>query len=151
MLHAPLDGEPPWYTLAGLHEVQDAVDLLIVDGPPAFDPGHGTRREPALPRFDGRLVDGATVILDDMDRPGERQVIASWEGSTDWRFILDERAGIAIGRRRTRTLSLPTKATPSRRDAGHDSLRHDTSAKPMPDTRFAKRRNRSRSCQSDAA
>jgi len=100
VLHAPLDGEPPWYTLAGLHDVQDAVDLLIVDGPPAFDPGHGTRREPALPRFDERLVDGATVILDDIVRPGERQVIASWEGSTDWRFILDDRAGVAIGRRR---------------------------------------------------
>jgi len=121
VLHAPLDGEPPWYRLAGLHDVQDAVDLLIVDGPPAFDPGHSTRREPALPRFDERLVDGATVILDDIARPGERQVIASWERSTDWRFILDDRAGVAIGRRRPRTLSLLTKEKRlPRRDAGHD-------------------------------
>lgn len=99
VLHAPLQGEPPWYRLAGLGEVPDDIDLLIVDGPPACDPGHGTRREPALPRFAERLVGGATVILDDITRPGERQVIASWEASTDWRFTLNERAGVAIGRR----------------------------------------------------
>jgi hypothetical protein len=76
-------------------------DLLVVDGPPACDPGHGTRRAPALPRFGERLVVGATVMLDDISRPGEREVIARWEASTDWRFVLDERAGVAIGRRDT--------------------------------------------------
>jgi predicted O-methyltransferase YrrM len=99
VLHAPLQGEPLWYGLAGLDEVPDEVDLLVVDGPPAFDPGHGTRRAPALPRFAERLVAGATVVLDDIGRPGERKVIASWEASTDWRFVVDERAGVAVGRR----------------------------------------------------
>lgn len=99
VLHAPLHGEPPWYAPAGLREIPDDIDLLIVDGPPAYDHGHGTRREPALPRFAERLVDSAMVILDDIDRPGERQVVASWEASTDWRFTLYESAGIAIGRR----------------------------------------------------
>jgi predicted O-methyltransferase YrrM len=101
VLHAPLQGEPPWYGLAGLAEVPDEVDLLVVDGPPACEPGHGTRRALALPRFAERLVVGATVILDDISRPGERQVIASWEASTDWRFVVYERAGVAIGRRDT--------------------------------------------------
>lgn len=113
VLHAPLHGEPPRYRLAGLHEVPDAIELLIIDGPPAYESGQGTPRGPALPRLDERLVDGATVILHDIARNGERQVIASWEASTDWRFILDERDGVPIGRRRTRTLSLLTKATPS--------------------------------------
>jgi hypothetical protein len=99
VIHAPLRGEPPWYELPGLHEIPDEVDLLIVDGPPACDPGHATRRAPALPWFVERLIDGATVILDDISRPGEREVIASWETSTDWRFVLDERAGLALGRR----------------------------------------------------
>jgi hypothetical protein len=99
VLHAPLQGEPPWYELAVLDEVPDEVDLLIVDGPPACDPGHGTRRAQALPRFDERLVSGAAVALDDISRPGEREVIAGWEASTGWRFVLDERAGVAIGRR----------------------------------------------------
>ncbi len=101
VLHAPLQGEPPWYGLAGLDEVPDEVDLLLVDGPPACDPGHGTRRAPALSRFAERLIVGAVVVLDDISRPGEREVIASWEAATDWRFVVDERAGVAIGRRDT--------------------------------------------------
>lgn len=101
VLHAPLQGEPPWYGLAGLEEVPDEIDLLVVDGPPACDPGHDMRRAPALPRFAERLVASAAVVLDDISRPGERQVIASWEASTDWRFVVDERAGVAVGRRDT--------------------------------------------------
>jgi predicted O-methyltransferase YrrM len=96
VLHSPLRGNPPWYRLG---QMPDAIDLLIVDGPPAFDPGHGARRTPALVRFDDKLVDGATVILDDIDRPGEQQVIATWETSTNWRFQLNLAAGVAIGRR----------------------------------------------------
>ena len=47
-------------------------------------------------------------MLDDIARPGERDVLARWEASTDWRFALDERAGVAIGRRQhdTRTTTL---------------------------------------------
>jgi hypothetical protein len=30
---------------------------------------------------------------------GEREILAGWEASTDWRFTFDERAGVAIGRR----------------------------------------------------
>jgi hypothetical protein len=45
-------------------------------------------------------VAGAAVVLDDIARPGNRAVLAGWEASTDWRFALDERAGVAIGRRR---------------------------------------------------
>jgi hypothetical protein len=99
VLNAPLEGEPPWYGPAGLGEVHDEVDLLVVDGPPACHPGHETRRAPALPRLAERLAVGATVVLDDIARPGERHVVAGWEASTDWRFAIDERAGVAIGRR----------------------------------------------------
>ena len=99
VLDAPLEGEPPWYGPARLVEVPDEVDLLVVDGPPACDAGHGMRRAPALPRFEECLVVGAAVMLDDIARPGERDVLARWEASTDWRFALDERAGVAIGRR----------------------------------------------------
>ena len=51
---------------------------------------------------------GAAVVLDDIARPGERDVLAGWEASTDWRFVLDEHAGVAIGLRRhdTRTTTL---------------------------------------------
>jgi hypothetical protein len=97
--HAPLGVDPPWYDLHEDDELPGEVDLLIVDGPPAFDPGHGTRRAPALPWFGERLVAGATVILDDIDREGEREVLSGWEGSSDWRFTLDPITGTALGRR----------------------------------------------------
>jgi Methyltransferase domain len=97
--YAPLGGEPPWYDLHDSDRLPAEVDLLIVDGPPAFDPGHGNRRAPALPWFDKRLVAGATVILDDIDRDGERQVLSGWEGSSDWRFELDPITGAATGHR----------------------------------------------------
>lgn len=98
VVHAPLQGDPPWYPP---DELPNEIDLLIVDGPPAFEPGHGAARAAALPRLDDRLVHDASVILDDINRPGEQQVIATWETSTSWRFELNLAAGVAIGQRRT--------------------------------------------------
>jgi predicted O-methyltransferase YrrM len=97
VVYAPLRGEPPWYDLGDGNRVPTEVDLLVVDGPPAFDPGHGARREPALAWFEDRLVAGASVILDDIDRPGERAVLAAWEKAGEWRFTLDEHVGVARG------------------------------------------------------
>jgi hypothetical protein len=99
VIYAPLQGEASWYGLAGRDEIPDQVDLLIVDGPPAFEPRLGASRAPALPWFSEHLVADAAVVLDDIDRPGEQAVITRWEGSTAWRFVRHERAGVAIGRR----------------------------------------------------
>src|SRR4051794_39372250 len=99
VVHAPLEGEPPWYPAAVLRGLPDELDLLLVDGPPAYAAGHQARRAPALPRLRERLVAGAAVVLDDIARPGERAIVADWDAATDWRFALDERAGAAIGRR----------------------------------------------------
>ncbi|MCW2993229.1 MAG: hypothetical protein JWQ18_724, partial [Conexibacter sp.] len=44
VLHAPLRGDPEWYDRAVLTQLPDAVDLLIVDGPPADKPGMGLAR-----------------------------------------------------------------------------------------------------------
>jgi hypothetical protein len=97
VLHAPLEGAPPWYAPAALIEVPDEFDLRLVDGPPAYAAGPRRAGAPALPRLRERLVAGAAVALDDIARPGEREVLAVWKLSTDWRFALDERAGLAIG------------------------------------------------------
>jgi methyltransferase family protein len=99
VVNAPLQGDPPWYTPAALAELPAEVDLLVVDGPPARACDHGTIRAPALGWFAPRLIDGATVVLDDIARPGERDVVAGWEASGDWRFEIDESAGVAVGRR----------------------------------------------------
>ncbi|MGX7678963.1 class I SAM-dependent methyltransferase [Jatrophihabitans sp. DSM 45814] len=100
VIHAPLTGQPLWYDRTALVQIRDQIDLLVVDGPPAYAVGHGLRRAPALSAFDPKLAPAATVVLDDVDRPGEREVLIEWESSTSWRFSIDDSAGVAIGRRR---------------------------------------------------
>jgi len=97
VVHAPLAGDPPWYSPEALDELPEEIDLLVVDGPPADAAGEEHRRAPALGFFEPRLIPGAIVVLDDVQRPGERGVLASWEADTPWRFQMDESAGLAIG------------------------------------------------------
>jgi hypothetical protein len=99
VVHAPLEGDPRWYAPAALAELPAEIDLLIVDGPPAFHAGEEHRRWPALGLLDERLVPGATVVLDDLDRAGEREVLARWEAETPWRFRVENSAGVAFGAR----------------------------------------------------
>jgi hypothetical protein len=100
VVHAPLSGVAPWYDHDVLEALPTAIDLLVVDGPPAHAAGEGLRRAPALEFFDPRLAPGATVVLDDVDRPGERDVLAGWEAATPWRFTIADGAGIAVGARK---------------------------------------------------
>jgi hypothetical protein len=100
VVHAPLTGEPPWYDRTALDRTPSSVDLLVVDGPPAYADGHGLRREPALDHFEARLTADATVVLDDVDRPGEQQVLAHWQSRLPWDFTVDAAAGLAVGARR---------------------------------------------------
>lgn len=104
--HAPLtehphsSGDLHWYSAEALATVGggDPIDLLIVDGPPAYATGMGLARQPALLALADRLTPDAAVVLDDIDRAGEQAVLAHWERETAFRF---ERlpSGIAIGRR----------------------------------------------------
>jgi predicted O-methyltransferase YrrM len=110
VLHVPLaphrHGQAglAWYDQdqlrAGLDAALDggAVDLLVVDGPPADTADKVLARYPALPALHGRLAPGATVVLDDVERPGEQEVLDRWEREFEIRF---ERraaaAGVALG------------------------------------------------------
>lgn len=88
VLLAPLEPHPlelggnGWYpaevTEAAVQSL-GAIDLLIVDGPPADRPEIELSRYPALPVFAGALAPGAAVVLDDASRPGETQVLERWE------------------------------------------------------------------------
>lgn len=70
-----LDGESwPWYELAQLPE--DAIDLLLVDGPPGATREHA--RFPALPVLFDRIRPEGVVILDDHERSEEREVAERW-------------------------------------------------------------------------
>jgi len=94
---APL--EHGWYAAAGVDRLPEAIDLLVVDGPPADRPEIAQARHPALGRLEPRLASDALVVLDDVARAGERGVLARWEAETAWRFECLEDEAIAVGRR----------------------------------------------------
>ncbi len=58
------------------HADLEGIDLLSIDGPP----GSGTEqaRWPALPLLRARLAPGAQVVLDDLIRRDEQEIIAEW-------------------------------------------------------------------------
>jgi len=95
---APLGAEG-WYAAEGVAQLPEAIDLLIVDGPPADRPELARARQPALAALEARLAPGALVALDDIGRPGEQEVLARWEAETQWRFDRLEDEAIAVGRR----------------------------------------------------
>jgi predicted O-methyltransferase YrrM len=65
----------PWYDRGKIGEIAD-VTLLFVDGPPGSLASQS--RAPAYPAFQPVLADGAWVILDDIDRPDEREIVEMW-------------------------------------------------------------------------
>jgi predicted O-methyltransferase YrrM len=80
--HCPL-GPVPGYALPWYSNVPEAigraqVDLVIVDGPPAYEPGKERSREPALPVIRGFLSERAVVILDDANREAEGKILDRW-------------------------------------------------------------------------
>lgn len=95
---APLDADG-WYDAAGVAQLPQAIDLLVVDGPPADRAEIAQARHPALAAVGPRLAADALVILDDIGRAGEQQVLARWENETDWAFDRLEDEAIAVGRR----------------------------------------------------
>ena len=67
-----------WYS--GVEKVvgSRAIELLVIDGPPAYEQGKETAREPALDILYRHLATNCVVILDDANRPGERSVVSNW-------------------------------------------------------------------------
>lgn len=103
LTHPAADEGLVWYDEAAVGVGLDAalgaelIDLLVVDGPPAFAAEHGMSRYPALPVLRERLASGATVVLDDIERPGEQEVLRRWEREFGLVFERQEqRAGVAI-------------------------------------------------------
>jgi len=101
VVEAPLQsaadgGGLAWYDEAAVDAAVDVIDLLVVDGPPAFEPGCGLARHRALVVLHDRLVAGATVVLDDVERPGEQEVLGRWEDEFGLAFRRIAAAGVAI-------------------------------------------------------
>jgi predicted O-methyltransferase YrrM len=79
--HAPLTdvstgaGSQPWYDPAATEDL-DGIGLLFVDGPPKSVAD--LARLPALPVLWERLAPQASIVLDDMIRQEEQDIVALW-------------------------------------------------------------------------
>lgn len=79
--HAPLvtitveDRACEWYDPA-VFEGIEGINLLCVDGPPGA--GSAQARWPALPVLHERLAPGARVVLDDLIRRDEKDIVSDW-------------------------------------------------------------------------
>lgn len=104
VIHAPLreqmiEGRSVrWYDLDALASIGD-IDLLCIDGPPGQGTSHA--RWPALPALYARLSAKATIVLDDMIRRDEQEILEEWMGLYPGFEVerLDFEKGAAIMRR----------------------------------------------------
>jgi len=88
-----------WYDVDQLTDL-NGIDLLLVDGPPeATGPD---ARYPALTVLAGRLAGTATVVLDDANRPDERDAVRRWTeevpGLTEEQRLIGRHAVLAYSR-----------------------------------------------------
>jgi predicted O-methyltransferase YrrM len=87
LIHAPLVGcelslaGADWYDRSVIAGVMGdrAIDLLVVDGPPAYDEPRQYARYPAAVYFQPHLAADFAIVLDDIDRPGEQRILAEWQ------------------------------------------------------------------------
>ena len=63
----------------------EPIDALIVDGPPG-GPGSTVVAVPRASLFIDALGPNALVVLDDVARPGEREILDRWESEFDPAF-----------------------------------------------------------------
>lgn len=77
VLNSPLRdyGDFSWYN-PPLQTLPDSFHLVVCDGPPGQTKGG---RYGLLPVFGKRLADGAVIVLDDADRPGELELVNRWQ------------------------------------------------------------------------
>lgn len=77
---APLEeiepGGQTWYSRSSVESLPESIDLLFVDGPPKAVGEHA--RAPALAEFASRLSPGSLVLLDDMQRADEQEIVSRW-------------------------------------------------------------------------
>jgi hypothetical protein len=89
-----------WYDVATVEERLAAaapVDLLVVDGPSRSVCRHA--RYPALPVVKPHLGHSYGIILHDIDRPDEREVVDRWRQEVSAEFINDYRSrGVSYAR-----------------------------------------------------
>ena len=84
-----------WYDIDRVKQVigKTHFDLVIVDGPTAYQKGWEKARRPAVDLLQGNLTESYAIFLDDAMRPGERQILEAWEASLGLKASLEPVAG----------------------------------------------------------
>ncbi|HEY3755549.1 MAG TPA: class I SAM-dependent methyltransferase [Opitutaceae bacterium] len=105
-VHAPLVARPfqnetaVWYDSSFVGKLiadAPAIDLLLIDGPPAYQQPHCLNRGPALDVLRPYLAASAAILLDDINRSGEQCVARTWSDQLGCEFRnLAVEAGIAL-------------------------------------------------------
>lgn len=92
IIHAPLTNrhseykftKTEWYSPKVLEKnIKSISDLVIVDGPLAFNKDVALSRYPAVPYIFNRLAHNCSIYLDDANRNGEKQCMAEWSKNFD--------------------------------------------------------------------
>jgi len=105
LIYAPLQATDlaidniPWYDTNAIEKQlskETKIDLLLVDGPPAYEEHLKYSRYPAVPYFLPQLSEEYAIVLDDVNRGGEREVLSQWEALLNLKFE-DREGDIAIG------------------------------------------------------
>ena len=71
-----------WYDQAAINSATESLqsfDVVLVDGPMAYDRPRALSRYPAVPFLAPRLSPGYAIFLDDMHRDGEKEIAKSWQ------------------------------------------------------------------------
>jgi hypothetical protein len=71
--------ELPWYSRISEVVGGSSLDLVVIDGPPAYRSSDSRAREPAMKILRPLLSDSAVVVLDDANRQGEADIVGVWE------------------------------------------------------------------------
>ncbi len=77
----PYQGQAEWYDESRVAQAVEGsrIDLLLVDGPPAYEAAIRFARYPAAPFLRKHFAESYTVVLDDANRKGEQEIAARWE------------------------------------------------------------------------
>lgn len=105
LIQAPLNdnslswNDTLWYDTKVLNEKfsEENIDLLLIDGPPAYKPEIKYSRYPAVPFFMSKLSDEYAVFLDDYDRRSEKRIIKEWSKILGIEFNNANGSRIALG------------------------------------------------------
>lgn len=92
-----------WYNENIVQETLKGIelDMVIVDGPPAYMKHIALSRYPAIPVLWDQLSDDFCIILDDIYRDGEKEILELWEKQFHINFNRQYvRGGIAIAHAR---------------------------------------------------